>query len=189
MAKKWFERIRRSGQLTVFNDAGAWSAVVTTAMQTFNAQGFGVQLVAEQDEIKANVVVKISEGTTKYNFYGQDWPVNFNAAEPHGKTLPFVDPDKDVLVKAAVFLPSKLKNVSNDVKVMVTVHELIHAAGLSSNEDHDTHSGVFYNRFNIVQGKMMEILPNKGALPMPPIRVGPQTTCKLKGLWDGTTTC
>ena len=183
MAVKWKPDVKSSGELTVFNDAGVWKAAVETAMKTFNASGFGVKLVAGKDANTSNIEVRLSDGSSTFDFYSQTWPVNFDAAAPHGKTLPFVDPDNDVLIKAAVFLPRKLESMSDEVRVFVTVHEFIHAAGLHQNADHDDDSGAFYARFNIVNGKLLEILPNKGAKPMPPIRFGPKTVSKLRNLW------
>jgi hypothetical protein len=38
-------------------------------------------------------------------------------------------------------------------------------------------------------GGLIEYLPEKGAKPMPPIRLGSKTVCKAKMLWSGGEAC
>ena len=59
MPTPWLKRIRKTGQLTVFNNAGAWSAAVDSAMTTFNNLAVGVKLVSEKEEKSANIVVRL----------------------------------------------------------------------------------------------------------------------------------
>lgn len=184
MAKPWIQNVKDKGELTVFNGAGAWQAIVAAAMVSFNKQGFGVSLKSTKEKETANVVVSLSGGSSSFDFMDKKWPVVFDAAKYHGKTLVFVDPDQGVVIKAAVFLPNKLEKVSNDVKKVVTVHEFIHAAGMNENSDHDKYSGIFYGKFNEQGGKLIEIIMTKGAKPMPPIRVGPDTLSAVRALWS-----
>jgi hypothetical protein len=69
---------------------------------------------------------------------------------------------------------------------MVVVHEFIHACGL--NDWHDT-VGLMFPDMQEQGGGLIEYLPEKGAKPMPPIRLGSKTVCKVKMLWSGGEAC
>lgn len=162
-------------------------------MAVFNRQGFGVELVPVSKDEDSNIIVQLSNGAATYTYKNPDYgeipaSTNFDAAAVHGKTIPFIDPDKNIVLKAAIFLPSKLEKVTADVKEMVVVHEFIHAAGLD-NKDHDTDSGVFYSPMEKFGGKLREWGKGENVKLMPPIRVGPQTLCAVRLLWVKNSKC
>lgn len=193
MATPWKRGVRKAGKITVKNDADNWKPVVESAIKTFNAVGLGVTLesVAGDD---ADIVVKLSDGTGKHTFndrYYGEVPVTavFDASAVHGKTKTLVDPDKNVIVKAVIFLPKKLKDVTAPIKEAVVVHEFIHAAGLDDNKDHDRTAGIFYSPLEYSSGRLVEWGTGGKAKSMPPIRVGNETSCKLKALWIDSFAC
>lgn len=194
MPTPWFRRFRKEGQLTVFNKGGAWSAAVNSSIATFNGLGFGVKLVPTNDERNANIVVKLSDGKETYPHPSKPITVNFNAEELHGRARTLADGKKGLEIFFAVaFLPGKVKNPTPGQMEVVTVHELIHCAGLNGqnpdgsdapNDDHDS-IGIMYPQMIREGSGLIEHLHEEGTKPMPQIRVGAQTMCKLRMLWGG----
>jgi hypothetical protein len=191
MPTPWLKRIRKTGQLTVHNRAGAWATSVDAAVTTFNSLGFGVKLVSEKEEKSANIVVKLSDGSEVYEYYGDTATARFRADELHGQTSTLVDLKKREIFFAVVFLPAKVKKASSKQKEVIVVHELIHACGLNGlladgkkdpAEDHDS-TGIMFAQMKTDGAGLIEYLPDKGAKPMPPIRVGARTLCKVRMLW------
>jgi hypothetical protein len=89
---------------------------------------------------------------------------------------------------AAVFLPGKIKKATDCQKEMIVVHEFIHSAGLNDKDWHDS-AGIMFSPMKEDGGGLIEYIPDKGVKPMPPIRVGAQTMCKMKMLWAGAKDC
>jgi len=181
MPSPWYSRVIKDSKLTVFNDAGAWTGIVTKAINEFN--GLPFQIVMDggaKDHISANVVVRLSAGSGKDKNFS--WAVaNFDAKKTHGQTASNID-DRGRVDKAVIFLPSRLEKVSDELKMAITVHELIHACGLVEKTDHDPVGGIMYKEFQVVGGKLQE--PGKGIVGMPPIRIGGRTLCKIGELWN-----
>jgi hypothetical protein len=188
MATKWNADIIASGKLFVFNDAGHWANIVTKAMASFNNLKIGVELKpAKTDELTTNIIVQVSDGSSSYTYKNPAYEdfvgkATFDAAAVHGKTIPFIDPVNKIVLKAAIFLPNKLKGVSDAVKEMVTVHEFIHACGLD-NSDHDPIDGIFVAGLVNSGGKLIEPLNTGGKNYMPPARVSGGTRSKITSNW------
>lgn len=191
MPTKWMKRFKESGQLTIYNKAGAWSSSVDAAINTFNNLGFGVKLVKHNDEYNANIVVKLSMGSENYNHAGDTIAVNFPAEKLHGRAVTVAHPRLKELYFAAVFLPGKVKNVTARQKEVMVVHELIHASGLDGgiegggknpDMDHDD-VGIMTGLMKVEGDGLIEYLPERGATPMTPIRVGTKTIGKMKAIW------
>ncbi len=160
MPTPWLKRIRKTGQLTVFNKATAWADSVTTAITSFNNLPLGVKLVAEKEEKSANIVLILASGPQQYKYYGdtaKTFP-DFKGDRLHGETRTLIDGKLNEIFFAVVFLPGKVKKATKGQKEVIVVHEF-------------------------------EYIPDKGAKPMPPIRVGPQTLCKMRMLWSGAKDC
>ncbi len=194
MATPWKKNVRNSSKLKVFNMAGDWKQVVERSIGSFNSLGLGVKLESVGEEGQADIVVKLSDNVGTHTFddryYGTvTVKAVFDASAAHGKTKALIDPDRNVMVKAAVFLPMKLKDASDAVREIVTVHEFIHAAGLSDDKDHDKGSGVFYSPMEFSNGKLKEWGLGDKAVEMPPIKIGTETVCKLNMLWMDGITC
>lgn len=191
MPTPWLNRIRKTGQLTVHNKAGAWATAVDTAMTTFNSLGLGVKLVSEKEEKGANIVVKLSNGSEVYKYYGDTAMAKFPADKLHGQTSTLTDTKKMEIFFAVIFLPGKVNKASSKQKEVIVVHEFIHACGLNGllpnggmdpNEDHDS-TGIMFAQMETDGDGLIEYLHDKDAKPMPPIRVGGQTRCKAQMLW------
>jgi len=194
MPLPWIKRVKTTGQLTVFNKAAAWKPAVTAAMGTFNSLGLGVKLVDADDEHSANVVVLLSNGSDSYPYYGKKIKANFNATKLHGFTHTESDGRKGLeIFLAVIFLPGQVSNPTAGQKEVVIVHEFMHAAGLNGlspdgtkdpNDDHED-QGIMFATMQISGKGAIEYLHDKDAKPMPPIRVGPKSMCKLHLVWLG----
>jgi hypothetical protein len=190
MPGPWLKQIRDTGKLTVFNKATAWAVPVGAAIKSFNKLSLGVTLVAENKEKSANIVLVLGmRGGQQYPHddasYGTLTALTspkFNSEMLHGYTATFTVEQSKEIVFAAVFLPGKIKKVTNGQKEMVVVHELIHAAGLY--EWHDT-EGIMYDIMNVTGGGLLEanLSAGGGVKPMPPIRVGAETKREMGNLW------
>jgi len=193
MPTKWMKRFRESGQLTVCNKAGAWTSAVDGAMNTFNNLGLGLKLVAEKDEMEANIIVKMSSGSETYKRYDDTITVNFPAEKMHGKAVTRAHPRLKEIYLAVVFLPGKVQNLTPKQREVVIVHELLHASGLDGGRGDGTQDpGMDHDIIGVMAGQMaidgdglIEYLHEKGTKPMTPIRVGAQTMCKMRLLWAG----
>lgn len=187
MPTPWLPKVKEKKQLKVFNKAGAWANAVTAAMTTFNRLGLAVSLVGTSDEKAGNVVVILANGASSYTFddafYGNTkitTSAGFKSEVPHGNTKPLVDPDRNAIVFAPIFLPGKFA-ASSSQKEMIIVHEFFHACGIDQDEHDDV--GIMVAQMVPSGGGLLELLPDKGAKAMPPIRVGPKTRNKLKQIW------
>jgi hypothetical protein len=193
----WFRRFRQSGQLTVFNKAGAWKPSADKALATFNTLGFPVKLVATDDEKNANIVVKLSAGADSLTSWGNKVSTGskFDPAVLHGLTVPVTEIHEKKktfeIIFAGIFLPGKAKATAKQQEVII-VHEFIHAVGLDGGlpdgskdtvkQDHDI-TGVFVAQMKEEGDGLIEYMSEKGAKPMTPIRVGGPTRCKVQMIW------
>jgi hypothetical protein len=186
MPTPWLERIRDAGQLKVFNKAANWADAVHGAITLFNTLPFNVQMVAEKQEKSANVVLLLASGAQQYKYYGDTVGTDssFKGDTLHGDTQTLIDEKKNEIFFAAVFLPGKAKPTKGQ-KEVVLVHELIHACGVQEHES----IGIMFAQMKEADGGLIEYLPDKDAKPMPPIRVGPQTLCRMQTVWGGTGSC
>jgi len=191
MPQEWLKRIKKTGQLTAFNKATAWSVPVAAAIKTFNSLGFGVTIVAEKEEKATNIVLLFANGPGEnYKYHGDTATTDsdFIGDALHGQSTTFTDPKLGVIFFAAVFLPGKIKKATDGQKEMIVVHEFIHSAGLNDRDCHDS-AGIMFSPMKEDGGGLIEYIPDKGVKPMPPIRVGAQTMCKMKMLWAGAKDC
>jgi len=186
MATPWIKRIKDTGQLSVFNKATAWSDAAHAAITAFNQLSLGVKLVAAKDEKSANIVLVLASGHQQYT-YGGDTTTTDSDFKPdrlHGETNVFEDDRLKAIFFAVIFLPGKVKGTKKQREVIV-VHEFIHACGV---EEHES-VGIMFAQMKESDGGLIEYLPDAGAKAMPPIRVGPQTLCKVRMLWAGGGAC
>jgi hypothetical protein len=202
MPTPWFKRFRASGQLSVFNKGGAWSAATDKAMATFNSLGFPVKLVAAEDEEHALIVVKLAMGADSVTNWGKKVTTgpNFDPTKFHGSTRPLTEIHERKktyeIIFAAIFLPGRVTPTEAQKEVVV-VHEFIHACGLDGGQpdgskdeigqDHDS-EGIMFAQMKEDGSGLIEYLHDKGAKAMPPIRVGGKTRCKIQSIW-GSEAC
>ncbi len=199
MPTPWLKRIRKDGQLKVFNKAGAWSTAVDAAIATFNNLGLGVKLIAEKEEKSANVVVVLANGPDQYKYYGDTAHTrsDFKPDALHGQTTTLTDQKRNEIFFAVIFLPGKIKKATAKQKEVVTVHEFIHSCGLDGglpggkkdpNQDHDV-VGIMFGVMKEDGDGLIEYMPERDAKPMPPIRVGARTMCKVRMIWADGEAC
>jgi hypothetical protein len=187
VATKWSAHIITSGKLFVFNDAGHWSNIVVKAITSFNNLNVGIELKPVKTDDQANIIVRVSKGISLYTYKNPAYEdfvgkAHFDAAAVHGMTLPFIDPINKIMLKAAVFLAEKLKEVTDAVKEMVAVHEFIHACGLD-NSDHDPIDDLVVAGLVNSGGKLIEPL-NTGGKNYMPARVSGGTRSKITSNWS-----
>jgi hypothetical protein len=189
MATPWLSRIKKDGQLAVFNKAAAWAKPVEAGLRSFNSLAFAVTLVAAKEEKAANIVLVMASGPEQYTYAGMTLKTNekFKPDGLHGQTSFVVDQRRQEVFFACTFLPGKVAETNDAQKEMIVVHELIHASGLSD-DDHDI-VGIFTGQMQKSGDGLLEYLPEKGAKPMPPIRVGSRTMCKMRLLWTDAESC
>lgn len=192
MPTKWFKRFRETGQLTVFDRSGSWSPALKKAITTFNALNFGVKLVeTKEKERDANIVVMLAEGGESYPYDKNSLKADFPTEKMHGRTHTVVHPRRFEIDFALVYLPGKVTDASMRQKEVIIVHELLHAAGLNGSfvngvhdkqEDHED-VGIMSAKFINKGDGAVEMFAPQGTPAMTPIRVGPQTMCKIRSLW------
>lgn len=189
MPSKWYERVRKDGKLTVYNDAGAWAKHVNEAIKQFNLLPLHITLTPASSERDAHVTVILADGkTTSRTYDRRTITAKFDAALTHGQTGSWLD-SKGKVEKCIIFLPQKLAKVSDDVKMCVVVHELIHSCGLVEPTDHDPADGIMVEKLQLFNGKLREASMDKSLEGMPPIRLGNWTKCKIAELWQNETEC
>jgi hypothetical protein len=188
MPTPWLKRIATTGQLSVFNKAGAWTDSVNTAMASFNNLAFGVTLVAGKKESSADIVVILAHGPEQYKHGGDITKTtqDFTVERLHGETRTLIDDRLNAIFFAAVFLPGKNKKPAKGQKEVIIVHEFIHACGVPEHET-TSDAGIMYDIMATTNDGLKEATSD--GKEMPPIRVGPKTLCRMQTLWAGAKTC
>lgn len=202
MPIKWINYVRRNGDLKVFHKGNDWKKPIEKALDDFNGLNLGVTLTFVDRQPAANIVVKVATGADKIDFDDGTYSgtvktkPSFKPDEFHGYCGSMYDPDKNEVVFAGVFLPGKIKATDNQKRVVV-LHEFIHACGLNGrlpngtddpNGDHDI-EGIMTGQMKTSGTGLIEYMPMKGAVAMPPIRISGRTLCAARMLWTNATSC
>ncbi|MBS1213702.1 MAG: hypothetical protein H6R26_2319 [Proteobacteria bacterium] len=166
MATPWIRGVQQTGQLTVFPGPGllraaAWGdALFNRILDEFNrlatVNRFGVRLVRNGNAPDpngggANVQVEVSNGThTFFDTSGNptSGTLNVSPGQMHGIThgLTFSSGASPKLARAFVFVPANpvlgagQRGLGIGPKMGLTLHELLHACGLSSSDPGHTSS-------------------------------------------------
>jgi hypothetical protein len=207
MATRWRDDIRNSGQLSVFPGpkvtGGKWDAVFNDALKQFNTLSSSLHLgvtlkksVTPPDPTGpggADVVFEAGSGTVSFMSDGQQFSVTTAGNDIRGDTTTAgvqfgTGPVR--LTKAFILVPitpqisAKGREVGDGLKLVIAVHELIHACGLA-NADHDL--GVFFSPMNPVFDKNPANDKFQGGTSqmMPPIFLSPKTVTAIQSLWVG----
>jgi hypothetical protein len=173
--------LQKAGQLTVYNgiERGHWAGVFKYLLHNFlDLTNKKIGLAQEKDIDKANVVMQLSDGVGTFTYDGTAAKAVFAATAAHGKTIPFQRSGE--MEKAAVFLPSKPSYNHKNHLIFIAAHELIHAAGLVTNQDHGD-DGVFMNLPNFLNGG--KINAQQGSKVMPPLFLDDKTHSALGSIW------
>lgn len=181
MQRSWIKSVKDSGKLTVYNgiEEGQWAGIFKYWLTNFSGLTHKkVGLVEETDMNAANVVMQLSDGNSSFSYAGVTAKAVFPGTAAHGKTLPFQV--NDLVEKAAIFLP---RNPSyNHVGHLryIAAHELIHASGLVTNDEH-ANDGVFMNLPNMLDGG--KISASADSKKMPPYFLASKTQSALGAIW------
>jgi len=181
MQVPWIDSVKSAGYLTVYNgiDQGKWSGVFKYLLHNFTTlTNKKIDLKAEKDINAANVVMQISDGVGSYTYEGTTGKAVFSATAAHGKTLPFQRDGR--MEKAAVFLPKAPTYDHKNHLYFIAAPELIHAAGLVTNDEHGS-DGVFMNLPNFLPGG--KVNAQQGSKEMPPLFLDSKTHSALGAIW------
>lgn len=158
MPTPWEDAIKKTKRLSVFAASGVaggvWKSVFPSAIAEFNklsaAQSLGVTLTvatAPPDPDGpggADVQFQTASGKAAFTSFGQPSSLTIDGDAVHGHTqiIKTVFGTIERVAKAFIFVPSTprvggkgSRVVGDPVKLLIAVHELVHACGLS-NGDH-----------------------------------------------------
>ena len=206
MGTAWEDPIRRTGRLTIFPGSsmtsGVWAGVIATAISEFNrisaSQTLGVTLSQSTTPPDpsgvggADVQIEAVRDTIKFKTFGQEISVTVNPKGLQGDTkqVKTVFGAVQRIAKAFIVLPADPqinanppRAVGDGVKLVILVHELVHACGLS-NSDHnpdDLFGGVPQARAgNTPPEDKIEFNNNRR---MPPLLLSDETARRIRAIW------
>lgn len=215
VANRWLEQIRETHQLTVFPGStltGSWSVALPQALSAFNAlsstHGLGVTLTRASAPVNrfmtgANVQIEASNSSHTFadTMLGPQTMVLPGLSGALTRSLPSARGGR--IGQSLILVPTplsvmagptgqkRLREAGNPVKVVILVHELIHACGLD-NPDHasvadpDVFSGTIVDDPDPNDpDKDREELGSKGGVPVkaPPLLLSSQTVTKIQAIW------
>jgi len=205
MTTAWIDRVKESGQLTVFlgeTVTGQWASVMSEAIRDFNAlsriKGLGVTLVTASEAPAArggggaDVAVALGSGNITASYEGTVTTGNFDGSTMHGQTLQYKIDNR--IEKAFVFLPAAplintprgRRPVGPGVMKVIAIHEFVHACGLS-NAEHSTDD--LFQGFPQVDpgdnaaGDRVRIQSGRSMTWMPPLVMAANTVRRIKSVW------
>lgn len=222
----WPDAIKNSGQLTIgFDDSigkALWDRIFKDAIFEFNKLSntykLGVTYVTENDPAKANVEARAASGDFEFA-YPPDIPkqtIRFDGKGAHGLCKPllteFTGPSRVPeyrMTKAIIVVPANPMSseadtpraVGDPVKLVIAVHELIHACGLVSNDEHSTDDvfcwpqllpgatgsddrvGTLGEEYTFPGKKGEPPRVGHRTVPMPPVFLKNETIQKIQKLW------
>lgn len=199
MINSWREDIRRTGELRIAEKSGIkqapWKGLLRRAIAGFNdlsaRHDLGVIFVADNRLESAQVTVDTKPGTSLVG------NAPFQTLVPGGR------PDSegrvfrcDITVPAdpKVSVPQGLRRVGSSVLLVMLVHELVHACGLS-NEEHSRTGDLFMASPRLLPGDNAagdlvdsgRVDAGKNGLGMPPLLLNDDTVRKIRQSWQGPT--
>ena len=130
----------------------------------------------------------LANGPQQYKYYGDTVKTDssFKLDYPHGQTSTLTDKRTHEIYFAAIFLLGKIPKLTKGRKEVIIVREFIHACGVPEHEK-TPHGGIMYDIMTTSNGGLKEDTTEGEA--MPPIRVGPQTLCRMRTVWSDSGTC
>jgi hypothetical protein len=209
MPSSWIDSVRQSGQLSIFPGktatGGGWATTFNTAITRFNTLAnllnLGVTFTASNTPPDpngfggANVAFETGNGQVSFNALGGQFSrqVDGNALGGNTFTISTSTNSGDRIAKAFIFVPAtprsgnaKSRVVGDGVKLVIAVHEFVHACGLS-NADHSPGSkpDVFYGFPTIDVGSTAA--DDRIRLPdgrtMPPVWMANETAGLIQSVW------
>jgi hypothetical protein len=176
MATKWTPRIRKTGKLQIMLDntiAASWAMPIRGAISIFNMYSvnrkFGVVFEETFDAKAAQVEVKSLPGN---DLHGSMTPLR----ESHDPN----DPNPiNLLARAIIRVPvapliggSASRPVGEPLKILIALHEIIHACGLSDlDHTRSANPDAFATGFSVSEGKNPNGVEDQfqlGSVKLPP---------------------
>jgi hypothetical protein len=216
MDKPWIDEVRKTGQLSVYPGAGAtggpWATVFKDAIREFNtfahSKNFGVTLTVgtappdPKGPQGANILLDVTDAkTVSYTANGQLYtktlPFAAAASPVHGITSTLSYEHSHQIFRAFIFLPKTpqvgdpgnrtQREAGSPVKLVIAVHEFIHACGLEKHSTQEASADVLFSpvvaeRGNKPSDDRIKIPIGNGRL-MPPLYLSDETARRIKSLW------
>jgi hypothetical protein len=206
MAKNWVESVRDRGELRVCAGpvlrGGGWMETFELGVRRFNAladeHNLGVRLAATREQAGsapgrgADVQVESADGKVSIDYAGATIARTVSGSIMHGSTLLLEIGGK--VEKAFIFLPARplvntpggQRPVGGGVKLLILVHEFVHACGLT-NAEHGT-ADLFHGSPQVDPGAApggdrVRVDAANGRIVMPPLRLAGETTDRIRRLW------
>jgi hypothetical protein len=209
------ESIRSKCQLSVFPGSslsGSWPAVFSSALQEFNklagALGLGVTLTrsaAPVNPFLTGANVQFEAAINSFTFNDTFWgPQTVSLTGSTAKTRPLPSSiNGGRLGQALILVPTApkvlagptgkrtLREAGDPIKLVIAVHELIHACGLDNSDhtplgDPDVFVGTPVDDPDPADpGKDREDVGTKNGVPvkLPPVIMSAKTAIKIQALW------
>jgi hypothetical protein len=218
----WPDDVKKKGELTIgFGDSigkAVWDRVFKDAIFEFNklsnTHKLGVTFAAATDPAKANVEARAASGDFDFA-YPPDIPkqtIRFDGKGTHGLCKPllneFTGPSRVPeyrMAKAIIYVPANpmgpdggtLRAVGGPIKLVIAVHELIHACGLVSNDEHSVDDVFCWPQLRMGATATDDRLGTLGeeytfgnpprtghrTVEMPPVFLKNETIQKIQKLW------
>jgi len=204
MAMPWINRVKQRGTLLVYPDSslatGNWRSIFNQAITQFNTLSSRnhLRVTLEQSSEPpatsgdggADVAVRAANGQISCTYDGRRDSMAFNGLQKQGYTHSFHINNR--IQKTYVFLPANPqvhtsrggRTVGPGVKLLIAVHEFVHACGLS-NDDHcpndlmHPHPDVDAN----LENPALDKVRIRYDLLMPPLALSATTAGLVRGLW------
>jgi len=223
----WVDAIKQTGQLTIGFDASlakaGWDRVFRDAITEFNklsaAHRLGVTFVRAEDPKTANVEAWAARGDFEFEYppHVAKKKIRFDGAEVHGLCKPLLTQVRDrrsrvdefKLMKAFIYVPAapltdkhgKSRVVGDPVKLVIAVHEMIHACGVVDDKEHSVDDIFSWPQLRVGTQASEDRLGTKGdaitfpgkpgepprkgygTVEMPPLFLKAETATKVRNLW------
>jgi hypothetical protein len=225
----WADYVKKTGKLTIAIDESigkqGWAKAFKDGIAKFNELStttwkLGVTYEETDNPVTANVVAQAKNGDFEFGYSDAYYemkkkPYKFDGKSVHGLCSQLHGPvrnrvkrvDEIRLVKAFIFVPAKphingptSRLVGEPVRLVVVVHELIHACG--PDDDHHTADDVFCwprakfntnnpaeDRVEAATGQYEEVViagrtqSQPVIVSMPPVFLNTPTQDKIRALW------
>ena len=221
----WRDEVKRTGKLTLALDPSigqhGWAKAFQDGVAAFNGLRLAVTYELTTDQAKANVVAQAKTEKFKFGyddgeFKKEEEEYAFDGTSVHGHCSMLSGNVRNRttrsyelrMIRAFIFVPAKPSAapmrrgiVGDPVKMVVAVHEMVHACGLDN--DHHTVDDVFCwpkpsydaqdpdkDRVEAYTGrrenKMIagKPVPHPVMISMPPIVLNGPTQEKIRRLWE-----
>ena len=207
MATPWENPIRKAKQLTICPGAtiakSTWATILPNAVTEFNALATANSLGVTFAQVStppdpngpagADVLFETANGAVTFVSFGTTFSltVDGSALIGHTQTVRTVIKNVEKIAKAFIFVPAtpqggsgkSKREVGPGVKLVMLVHEMIHACGLS-NGDHGN-DDVFFGFPQLRMGSKAadDKLEASSTAVMPPIVMSANTAKLIQSVW------